>query len=119
MGLPSPFVFYAFVVIDIRSFNTDHDLSLLIRFSVIEVKQKEVATVTSVRYSWKTSKTSEMNSTIILVQETYAWRWAKTPMDHFRLRKSSLTEKAPLMTANIWKSYICELRLKKWLFKLS
>ena len=119
MGLPSPFVFYAFVDIDIRSFNTDHDLSLLIRFSVIEVKQKEVATVTSVRYSWKTSKTSKMNSTIILVQETYAWRWAKTPMDHFRLRKSSLTEKAPLMTANIWKSYICELRLKKWLFKLS
>ena len=38
-------------LIDIRSFNTDHDLSLLIRFSVIEVKQKEVATVTSVRYS--------------------------------------------------------------------
>ena len=39
MGLPSPFVFYAFVDIDIRSFNTDHDLSLLIRFSVIEVNK--------------------------------------------------------------------------------
>ena len=63
MGLPSPFVFYAFVDIDIRSFNTDHDLSLLIRFPVIEVKQKEVATVTSVRYSCKTSKTSKVNST--------------------------------------------------------
>ena len=64
--------FYAFVDIAIRSFNTDHDLSLLIRFSVIEVKQKEVATVTSVRYSCKTSKTSKMNSNIILVQKTYA-----------------------------------------------
>ena len=72
MGLPSPFVFYAFVDIDIRSFNTDHDLSLLIRFSVIEVKQKEVATVTSVSYSCKTSKTSKMNSNIILVKKTYA-----------------------------------------------
>ena len=59
--------FYALVDIAIRSFNTDHDLPLLIRFSVIEVKQKEVATVTSVRYSCKTSKTSKMNSTIILV----------------------------------------------------
>ena len=33
---------YAFVDIVIRSFNTNHDLSLLIRFFVIEVKQKEV-----------------------------------------------------------------------------
>ena len=41
---------YAFVDIDIRSFNSDHDPSLLIRFSVIEVKQKEVATVTSVLF---------------------------------------------------------------------
>ena len=43
---------YAFVDIAIRSFNTitNHDLSLLIRFSVIEVKQKEVATVTSVLF---------------------------------------------------------------------
>ena len=31
---------------------------LLVRFSVIEVKQKEVVTVTSVRYSRKTSKAS-------------------------------------------------------------
>ena len=54
MGLPSPFDFYAFVDIDIRSFNTDHDLSLLIRFSVIEVKQKEVATVTSVVNAFQT-----------------------------------------------------------------
>ena len=42
--------FYAFVDIAIRSFNSDHDLSLLIRFSVIEVKQKEVATVISVLF---------------------------------------------------------------------
>ena len=119
MGLPSPFVFYAFVDIDIRSFNTDHDLSLLIRFSVIEVKQKEVATVTSVSYSCKTSKTSKMNSNIILVKKTYAWRWAKTPTDQYCLRKSSPTEKAHLMTANIWKSYLYEPRLKKWLWKLS
>ena len=51
--------FYAFVDIAIRLFATD--LSLLIRFSVIEVKQKEVVTVTSVRYSCKTSKTSKTN----------------------------------------------------------
>ena len=56
--------FYAFVDIAIRFFNTD--LSLLIRFSVIEVKQKEVVTVTSVRYSCKTSKT---NSNTVLVKK--------------------------------------------------
>ena len=38
----------------IRFFDTD--LSLLIFFCVIEVKQKEVVTVTSVRYSCKTLK---------------------------------------------------------------
>ena len=59
--------FYAFVDIVIRLF--DIDLSLLIRFSVIEVKQKEVVTVTSVRYSCKTSKTSKMNSNIFLVKK--------------------------------------------------
>ena len=62
--------FYAFVDIAIRFFNTD--LSLLIRFSVIEVKQKEVLTVTSVRYSCKTSKTSKTsktNSNTILVKK--------------------------------------------------
>ena len=50
------FCFYAFVDIAIRLFDTD--LSLLIRFSVIEVKRKEVVTVTSIRYSRKTSKAS-------------------------------------------------------------
>ena len=59
--------FYAFVDIAIRLFATD--LSLLIRFSVIEVKQKEVVTVTSVRYSCKTSKT---NSNTVLVKKAYA-----------------------------------------------
>ena len=120
MGSLSPFVFfYAFVDIAIRLFATD--LSLLIRFSVIEVKQKEVVTVTSVRYSCKTSKTSKTNSNTVLVKKTYAWRWAKISTDQYWLRKSSLTEKAPLMTENIWKSYIpvCELRLKKWLWKWS
>ena len=68
MGLPSPFFFfYAFVDIVIRLF--DIDLFLLIRFSVIEVKQKEVVTVASVRYSCKTSKTSKMNSNIFLVKK--------------------------------------------------
>ena len=57
MRLPSPFVFYAFVDIPIRFFDTDQ--SLLIRFSVIAVKQKEVVTLTSVRYSCKTSKASK------------------------------------------------------------
>ena len=64
--MPSPFVFffYTFVDIAIRFFYTD--LSLLIRFSVIEIKQKEVVTVTSVRYSCKTSKT---NSNTVLVKK--------------------------------------------------
>ena len=44
MGLPSPFVFYAFVDIAIRLFDTDLSLQ---RFSVIEVKQKEVVIVTA------------------------------------------------------------------------
>ena len=59
MRLLSPFVFfYAFVDIAIRFFDTD--LSLLIRFPVIAVKQKEVVTLTSVRYIiFKTSKTSK------------------------------------------------------------
>ena len=42
---------------------------LLIRFFVIEVKQKEVVTLTSVRYSCKTSKTSKTNSNIVLVKK--------------------------------------------------
>ena len=63
--------FYAFVGNAIRFF--DIDLSLLIRFSVIEVKQKEVVTVTNVRYSRKTSKNSTLtNSNIVLVKKTYA-----------------------------------------------
>ena len=72
MGSLSPFVFffYAFVDIAIRVFAAD--LSLLIRFSVIEVKQKEVVTLTSVRYSRKTSKTSKTNSNIVLVKKTYS-----------------------------------------------
>ena len=66
MGLPSSFVFYALVDIVIRFFDTD--LSVLIRLSVIEVKRKEVVTVTSVRYSGKTLKTSNINDIIILVR---------------------------------------------------
>ena len=38
----------------IRFIDTDLSLYLLIHFSVIEVKLKEVVTVTSVRYSCKT-----------------------------------------------------------------
>ena len=52
MGLLSPFVFYALVEIVIRFFDTD--LSVLIRYSVIDVSRKEVVTVTSVRYLRKT-----------------------------------------------------------------
>ena len=66
MGLPSSFVFYALVDIVIRFFDTD--LSVLIRLSVIEVKRKEVVTVTCVRYSGKTLKTSKINDIIILVR---------------------------------------------------
>ena len=64
-GLPSPF-FYALGDIVIRFFDTD--LSLLIFFCVIEVKQKEVVTVTSVRYSCKTLK---------LLKLTISFGWEK------------------------------------------
>ena len=57
--------FYAFVDIAICFFNAD--LSLLIRFSVIEVKQKKVVTVTSLRYSCETQKTFKLNSNIVWV----------------------------------------------------
>ena len=39
MGLPSPFVLYALVDIVIRFFDTDQ--SLLIRFSMIEIKGRK------------------------------------------------------------------------------
>ena len=58
-------IFYAFVDIAICFFNAD--LSLLIRFSVIEVKQKKVVTVTSLRYSCETQKTFKLNSNIVWV----------------------------------------------------
>ena len=48
MGLPSPSTFYALVDIAVRFFDTD--LSLLIHLCVIEVKRKEVITVTNVPY---------------------------------------------------------------------
>ena len=66
MKLPSSFVLYALVDIVIRFFDTD--LSVLIRLSVIEVKRQEVVTVTSVRYSGKTLKTSKINDIITLVR---------------------------------------------------
>ena len=66
MELPSSFVLYALVDIVIRFFDTD--LSVLIRLSVIEVKRQEVVTVTSVRYSGKTLKTSKINDIITLVR---------------------------------------------------
>ena len=65
MGLPSPSVFYA--CSHAFRFNKT-DLSLLIRLSVIEIKQKEVVTVTSVHYSGKTLKTSKINHIITLVR---------------------------------------------------
>ena len=66
MGLPSSFVFYALIDIVIRFFDTD--LYVLIRLSVIEVQRKEVVTLTSVRYSGKTMKTSKINDIITLVR---------------------------------------------------
>ena len=66
MGLPSSFVFYALIDIVIRFFDTD--LYVLIRLSVIEVQRKEVVTLTSVRYSGKTLKTSKINDIITLVR---------------------------------------------------
>ena len=66
MRLPSSFVFYALVDIAIRFFDTD--LSLLIRLSVIEVQRKEVVTVTSVGYSCKTLKTSQIKDILILLK---------------------------------------------------
>ena len=57
MGLSSPFFVYVLVDIVICFFETD--LSLLICLSVIKVKRKEVITMTSVRYSCKTLKTSK------------------------------------------------------------
>ena len=64
MGLPSPFfLFYALVDNFIRFLDTD--LSLLICLSVIEINwRKEIVTVTDVRYSWKTVKTSKMNGIV-------------------------------------------------------
>ena len=62
MELPSRFVFFAFVDIIIRVFATDLSFT----------KQKEVVTLTSVRYSCKTSKTSKTNSNIVLVEKTYS-----------------------------------------------
>ena len=57
---------YALVDIVIRFFDTD--LSLLKHFPVIEVKRKEVVTVTSVRYSCKNLKTSKMKDVNVSVQ---------------------------------------------------
>ena len=65
MGLPSPYVFHAFVDIAICFFDTN--LSLLIRFwYVIEVKWKEVVTVASVPYLC--FETSWMNDIVTLVK---------------------------------------------------
>lgn len=52
----------------IRFIDADLSLYLLIHFSVIEVKLKEVVTVTSVRYSCKTLKTSKTKDVIVLVE---------------------------------------------------
>ena len=64
--------FFAFVDISIRLFATD--LSLLIRFSVIAVKQKEVVTLTSVRYSCKTSKASKTRTCYDPVSHINNWK---------------------------------------------
>ena len=99
MGSLSPFVFfYAFVDIAIRLFATD--LSLLIRFSVIEVKQKEVVTVTSVRYSCKTSKTSKTHSNTVLVKKNLRLTVSKDFNGSILVEKIITHRKGPF---NDWK----------------
>ena len=51
--------FFVNVLVDIVICFFETDLSLLICLSVIKVKRKEVVTMTSVRYSCKTLKTSK------------------------------------------------------------
>ena len=51
--------FFVYVLVDIVICFFETDLSLLICLSVIKVKRKEVVTMTSVRYSCKTLKTSK------------------------------------------------------------
>ena len=93
MRLPSSFVFYALVDIAIRFFDTD--LSLLIRLSVIEVQRKEVVTVTGLRYSCKTLKTSKVNDIIILMKRDNLHLTLTIDFKGSMLaRKSSPTEKA-------------------------
>ena len=86
MRLRSSFVFYALVDIAIRFFDTD--LSLLIRLSVIEVQRKEVVTVTGLRYSCKTLKTSKVNDIINLMK-----RDKLTPYVDHRLQRINAGEK--------------------------
>ena len=74
MGLPSPSVFHAFVDIAICFF--DSNLSLLIRFwYVIEVKWKEVVTVTSLPYLCFENFLNERYCHFGEKRETYVWRW--------------------------------------------
>ena len=51
--------FFVYVLVDIVICFFETDLSLLTCLSVIKVKRKEVVTMTSVRYSCKTLKTSK------------------------------------------------------------
>ena len=51
--------FFVYVLVDIVICFFETDLSLLICLSVIKVKRKEVVTMTSVRFSCKTLKTSK------------------------------------------------------------
>ena len=92
------FFFYAFVDIAIRLFASDQ--SLLIRFSVIEAKQKEVVTVTSLRYSCKTSKTSITNSNTVLVKKNLRLTVSKDFNGSILVEKIITHRKGP-MTENI------------------
>ena len=92
------FFFYAFVDIAIRLFASDQ--SLLIRFSVIEAKQKEVVTVTSLRYSCKTSKTSITNSNTVLVKKNLRLTVSKDFNGSILVEKIITHRKGPF---NDWK----------------
>ena len=74
MELPSPSVFHALDDIAIRLFYTY--LSLLIRFwCVIEIKWKEVVTVTSVPYLCFENFLNERYRHFCEKRDTYVWRW--------------------------------------------
>ena len=73
MGSLSPFVFFM-LLLTLLFVSLLLTCLLLIRFFVIEVKQKEVVTLTSVRYSCKTSKASKTRTCYDPVSHINNWK---------------------------------------------